>query len=72
MNLEKKIQNYDDIINNIIYDIQLLPIEEIRLSNGVFSNNNIKILFIFKCDKLKILYLNGNNLHSLEFVVSLK
>ena len=49
---------------NDTYDCS--QIIEIGFSLGVFSEDTIKKLSNFKFDNLKILYLNGNNIHSLE------
>lgn len=43
-------------------------INEMGLSIGVFSEESIKRLSKFKLDNLSILYLNGNNIRSLEFL----
>ena len=61
-NINETIINNNNIIN-------LSQIKEIRVSNGVFSDSNIKILSIFKFNNLQILNLAGNNLNSLTFVV---
>ena len=60
--------NINQYINDTNNDFKLYQLEEIGLSNGVLSDNNIKILSIFKFHKLKNIYLNINNLSSLEFM----
>ena len=53
-----------------IYDCS--TIIEAGFSLGVFSEETIEKLANFKFDNLKILYLNGNNIHSLECIEELK
>ena len=53
-----------------IYDCS--TIVEIGFSMGVFSEETIQKLSNFKFDNLKILYLNGNNIHSLECIEELQ
>ena len=61
----KEYNNDDDI------QINSKKINEIGLS-GVFSDLTINLLSKFNFDNLKIIYLNRNNLHSLNFVNNLK
>ena len=49
----------------------LSSIVEIVLYNGVFSDENIKLLEWFKLDNMKILHLNGNNLTNLSFLLKI-
>jgi len=65
-------KNINELINDNKSNINLIQLKEIELSNGVFSENNIKILSKFKFDNLKILYLNINNLYSLSFIKNLE
>lgn len=51
---------------SIEYDLSSLI--ELDVSNGVFTDESIKILPKFKLDNLKIIHLIKNNLHSLNFL----
>ena len=46
-------------------------LEIIGLSFGVFSDNTINFISNIKFEKLRVLYLNCNNLHSIEFIKNL-
>ena len=52
--------------------IDLSHLEEIGLSDGVFSDKTIELLDNFKLDNLKILYLNRNELKSTSFIENIK
>ena len=64
--------------NNLINDhnwdeeYDCSTIKEIGLSIGVFSEESIKRLSKFKLNNLQILYLSGNNIHSLNFLKDIK
>ena len=47
-------------------------LEELGLSNGVFSKKSINIIKYFKFDNLKKLFLCSNNLNSLSFLEKIK
>ena len=60
---------FEDIINNnniIQYDLSTIKV--LGLSQGVFSNNTIKLISTFKLDNLEDIYIYGNNLNSLSFL----
>ena len=64
-------KDIDNINNqNIIYDCSI--IEEIGLTNGVFTDKSIiNLISRFKFDNLKLLYLAANNISSLKFIDNL-
>ena len=61
---------FEDVINatnnNINYDLS--TIRKLGLSQGVFSNNTIKIISKFQFQMLEEIYIYGNNLNSLSFL----
>ena len=64
---------FEDIINNnniIQYDLSTIKV--LGLSQGVFSNNTIKLISTFKLDNLEDIYIYGNNLNSLSFVENIE
>lgn len=67
--LNKFNKGKSEIDENTIYDCS--TIEEIGLTKGVFSDESIELISKFKFEKLKILYLNCNNLSNLSFVEKL-
>ena len=79
-NIVKSIYHFEKLItlylggNKFIFNenfnetYELPNLEIIGLSFGVFSDENIKYVSNIKFEKLQTLYLNCNNLHSLEFV----
>ena len=52
-------------------ECNLSTIEELLLSNGVFSDETIKLLELFKLDNMKTLHLNGNNLTNISFLLKI-
>ena len=67
-NFNKK--NFENIyLNKAKYEF--INLIEIGLTNGVFSDDSIKLITCFNFPKLQILYLSGNNLHSLSFLKNL-
>ena len=50
---------------------ELTKLEMIGLSFGVFSDETINYISNIKFGNLKVLYLNSNNLHSIEFIQNL-
>jgi Leucine-rich repeat (LRR) protein len=64
---------FEDIINNnniIQYDLSTIKV--LGLSQGVFSNNTIKLISTIKLDNLEDIYIYGNNLNSLSFVENIE
>jgi Leucine-rich repeat (LRR) protein len=71
-NFKSKFSEYKSKNNNKNKFDSFPSIKELGLSNGVFSDYSIKILCDFNISKLKVLYLNRNNLSSLSFVEKLE
>ena len=58
--------------SDLICTYDLSPLEKINISDKVLLGNSIKILNKMKLDKLKILYLNNNNITSLSELKEIK
>ena len=71
----KKLENFNIKSNRFIYNgdknkyknISLNTIKEMDVSNGVFVDNSIELLFQFELKELEILKLNGNYLSLFPF-----
>ena len=64
--------NFDEnTINNVDDNVKFSNLQEIDLSNGIFSNFSIQKINKFNFIKLKKLYLNRNNLDALNFIKDL-
>ena len=72
LNSNKFTENIDDLMKDKTLQYNLQSLNEMRLSNGVFSEKSIKIIskFIFK--NLEILDLTSSRLTSLSFIDDLK
>ena len=64
---------FDDDITKVVDEEYYLPsIQEIDLSDGVFSRNSVKIINKFKLPNLEKIYLNNNSLDNLCFIDKLQ
>ena len=61
-------KNKNESFNESNNNFKLYQLEEIGLSNEVFTNDSIFKLMFFKFDALKVMHLNKSNLISLNFV----
>ena len=65
--------NFDEnTFNNLEENVNFSNLQEIDLSDGVFTKKSIQIINKFEFTNLKKLYLNNNNLESLYFLKDLK
>ena len=60
-------EDIEEIVNNRI-QFNLKSIRKFHAINGVFTEKTIKIIKNFMLDNLKEIYLDGNNIDSLEFI----